>query len=352
MRGVIIIRHGITAGKILIPALVFLLVASACGNRNEPDAGKKTRDIAAVPSGKPLIQKHGTIDCDMVEVSPVVFKGKLYRFEYVRKDKYEFNITGDSYFRFIDIGTGEVSPGFAAGYHLGSAYVEADTVFVFGTSDWGGTEVRVFRSTDLETWQSYTAWEHPDWTLYNTAVCKTDAGYVMAVEVGAPPEVVGVRFTMRYLTSPDLRQWTLLGDECVYTKDRYSACPVLHFLDGFVYMIYLERKPVPEGIEEQWHAYAPHIIRSKDLAVWEDSPLNPVMSHSSEDKRIANPKLSPEQRDRIASALNLNNSDVDLCEYGGKTIIYYSWGNQHGTEFLAEAEYEGTLAEFIRGFFP
>ena len=50
--------------------------------------------------------------------------------------------------------------------------------------------------------------------------------------------------------------------------------------------------------------------------------------------------------------MDRNNSDVDFCEFRGKTIITYSWGNQQGTEFLAEAAYEGTLASFLKGFFP
>jgi hypothetical protein len=33
---------------------------------------------------------------------------------------------------------------------------------------------------------------------------------------------------------------------------------------------------------------------------------------------------------------------------GGKVVITYSWGNQQGTEFLAEAAYGGSL----EGFFP
>jgi hypothetical protein len=60
----------------------------------------------------------------------------------------------------------------------------------------------------------------------------------------------------------------------------------------------------------------------------------------------------PAQRKVIAQAKNINNSEVDLCEFKGKTIIYYSWGNQQGTEFLAESVYEGTLANFLRGYFP
>jgi len=32
-------------------------------------------------------------------------------------------------------------------------------------------------------------------------------------------------------------------------------------------------------------------------------------------------------------------------------IINYSWGNQRGTEFLAQAFYNGTLKEFLSAWF-
>src|SRR5262249_11642709 len=116
------------------------------------------------------------------------------------------------------------------------------------------------------------------------------------------------------------------------------------FLDGLFYMAYLEAKPGP--------SYETHIVRSRDLIRWEASPFNPVLVASGEDKRIANPKLTPEQRGRVAGAVDRNNSDVDVCAFRGRTIIYYSWGNQQGTEFLAEAVYDGSLASFLKGFFP
>ena len=166
----------------------------------------------------------------------------------------------------------------------------------------------------------------------------------MAIELGEPPEVVGVRFTMRFAESDDLVNWRMLPEECVYSKDRYTACPAIRFLDGQYYMIYLEARPGP--------TYPPHIVRSKDLIHWEQSPFNPIMIFSDEDRKIANPKLTPEERARIAESTNVNNSDVDLCEFGGKTIIYYSWGNQRGIEYLAEAVYEGSLASFLRTWFP
>ncbi len=38
---------------------------------------------------RPFIVKNGTIDCDLVETTPVVFKNKVYRFEYVRPGRPE-----------------------------------------------------------------------------------------------------------------------------------------------------------------------------------------------------------------------------------------------------------------------
>lgn len=85
---------------------------------------------------------------------------------------------------------------------------------------------------------------------------------------------------------------------------------------------------------------------------WNPSPLNPVLKASPEDKQIANPKLTAEQRQHIAEAEDINNSDIDFCPYKGRLVISYSWGNQRGKEFLATAVYDGSLEEFLRSWFP
>ena len=90
----------------------------------------------------------------------------------------------------------------------------------------------------------------------------------MAIEVGKPPEVVGVPFTTRFAESTDLKGWKLLPEDRVFTKERYSACPSIRHLDGMYYMTYLEARPGPR--------YETHIVRSRDLIRWESSPLNPV----------------------------------------------------------------------------
>ena len=85
----------------IVLALLLLGIIALVGSAAEDD--KKAR-----------IKRLGTIDCDMVETTPVVFKDRLYRFEYVR-DNYHANKTGASYFRFIDVATGEATPSFAKG---------------------------------------------------------------------------------------------------------------------------------------------------------------------------------------------------------------------------------------------
>ena len=170
----------------------------------------------------PVIKKLGTIDCDMVETTPIVFHDRLYRFEYVR-DNFKGNTTGRSYFRFIDVATGEPTPPFAREYHLGSAFVDGDSVYVYGVSKWGGPHVHVFWSKDLAAWKEQTAMELPGWEIFNTSVCKGRTAYVMAFEIGAPKEEAGNPFTMRFAESDDLRNWRLTAKECVYTKARYSA---------------------------------------------------------------------------------------------------------------------------------
>ena len=289
------------------------------------------------------IRKLGTIDCDMVEATPVVFKDRLYHFEYVRQN-YRPNRTGRSYFRFVDVKSGKPTSAFAPNRHLGSAYEEDDTVFSYGVNIWGGSNIRVFWSSDLMTWRSQDALSLPGWGIYNTSVCRGDDRYVMAIEMGEPKESVGVRFTMFFAESEDLLKWRMLPLDRVFSMDRYTACPALRFVNGYYYMIYLEARTGP--------TYEPHMVRSKDLIRWESNPHNPVMCFSDEDKRITNPGLTTHQRSRVEGAVNINNSDVDLCEFEGRIVIYYSWGNQQGTEFLAEAEYDGTMENFFQGFFP
>ncbi len=297
----------------------------------------------SVGAEPPVIHKRGAVECDMVEVTPVVWQGTLYRFEYVR-DNYKHNPAKQACFRFVNLADGAATEPFALGYHLGCAFVEGDTMYVYGVKEWGKDSIEVFWSKDLKSWKNQTALQVDKAKIFNTSVCRDPQGYVMAIEFGEPQELVGNGFTNLFARSKDLLTWTLCPPEYVYTKERYSACPALRFLDGYYYMVYLEAYPDTH--------YFPHMVRSKDLKTWESSPFNPIMQPGPEDKAIYNPKLTEEERQHIAGAKNINNSDVDFCEYQGKTILYYSWGNQQGIEFLAEAYYGGPQDQFLKAYFP
>ena len=278
---------------------------------------------------RPLIKKLGTIALDSVENSPVVFKGKLYIF------------MGRNKFHFVEHETGRTTPSFASGY-FGNAFVDGDTMYV--TVAHAKHRVHLYTSKDLEHWESSVILDLPGFTIFNTSICRTPDKYVMMFEIGAPKEQAGSRFTARFATSKDMKHWTVTPPECVYTKDRYSAPHCLRYLDGYFYNFYLEARP--------GRHYEMYVVRSKDLINWESSPLNPVLRESPEDRKVHNPDFTEDERKRIATAVNCNNSDLDFCEHKGRLIIVYSWGNQLGIEHLAEAVYEGTQAQFLRGWFP
>jgi len=301
----------------------------------------ETKQPPTDSQGRPLIEKIGTIDCDMVETTPVVFKGKVYRFEYVRTNYWD-NKTGDTYFRFVDHETAEKTTPFAKGFHFGSAYVVDNTAYVTAVDEGDGEQVYIFKSHDLDNWEQWMAFKLSGWGMFNTSMIKVKNKFVLMFEVGKPEAEAGERFTARFATSEDLKTWDILPRDHNYARDRYTAPHCLRYLDGYYYDFYLEA----------YHGYEARVVRSKDLIHWEASPLNPVLKASPKDKQIANKTLPDSLFQKIAKADDWNNSDIDFCEYHGMLIINYSWGNQLGKEFLGEAVYRGTQDQFLRGWFP
>jgi alpha-L-fucosidase len=297
---------------------------------------------------KPVIRKLGTIACDFVEATPIAYMGKLYRFEYVRpKESNPKNDKGSSYFRFVDLSDNSVVTELGKNHHLGCAYTDSEFIYVSGMRNtWGGDTVTIFRSYDLAVWEEYPT-TFPGWGIFNTGICKMNGIYTLLMEINSPVEEAGKSpFTFRFAQSDDMINWRLTPSDCVFQKDRYAGGPAIYTFPGDpnYYVLYLEA--LPGGF------YTTCIARGTDLKTWEYSPVNPVLMYdAAEDKRIANPFLTQAERERIEFAHDVNNSDMELCEWNGQTIITYSWGNQHGNEFLAEAVYDGTPHELLSGFF-
>jgi len=101
----------------------------------------------------------------MVETTPLVIGEALYRFEYVR-ERYPGNAEGTAHFRMKNALTGECSPSFAHGHHLGSAYTEKGLVYAYGIEgSWGRDTINLFVSADMKHWEKYTALHLPGWGL-------------------------------------------------------------------------------------------------------------------------------------------------------------------------------------------
>lgn len=307
---------------------------------------------------RPYIRKLGTIECNnIVETTPLIWKGELYRFEVVRRKSFTSGTVTAHWselddapcLRFVHVRSNAAMPIFAENHTFGFPYVVGDTMYVVtGVGrDWGTEKLAFFRSGDLINWEKYAELHLPGWKIYNMNIAQKNGVYTLLVEISAPAEEAGPHpFTFRFLQSKDMTNWELLPSEYVFQKDRYAGSPSIYTFDAdpYYYVGYLEHYPD--------YRFGQSIARSKDFINWEYSPINPVLMYNEfEDKQIASAFLTPEDRQRIEEALDTNNSDMEMCEYLGRTLIYYSWGDQRGTEFLAEAWYEGPMHQLLLAFF-
>ena len=138
-------------------------VPKAAKSFSQPQAFRATDE-------QPLIRKLGTIDLDMVETTPVVLCGKIWRFEWVRQgtgQQYWNNLRHTNYFRFLKPETDAVTPPFADGHEFGSAFVDGGTVYVTGTQ--GRSRVNLFVSRDLTNWVR-TVINDPCYGIFNSSI--------------------------------------------------------------------------------------------------------------------------------------------------------------------------------------
>lgn len=301
---------------------------------------------------KERIVKQGTLKISAVEATPVVWHNRLLRFEWLRSaawDTVHKQREVGSY-QFFDMETeAPVGAEFAFDHAFGCCYEENGVMYAHGVrgSDGATNVIDVFVSSDLVTWESHTALVLPEYLkVFNTSVCKGENGrYIMAIEISGPRELVGPCYKCIFAYSDDLLSWELLPiEKYIYRKEVYSACPSIRYFDGFYYMVYLDVMP--------YSRYVPYIVRSRDLFEWEVAVQNPFLFFDDADKNVVCPeRFSERELSYIENAVDCNNSDVDFCEFNGKTYILYSWGNQHGQEFLALATYNGGLQTMLESFF-
>jgi len=277
--------------------------------------------VPPAPTRPSVYTERRLVRRDLCELSPFVWHGRLLHMECVRPGR--GGSREDYYLRFVDPQTGEVVGRCAEGYGLASLIVHDGQVWVFA-SRWekgGWHDVTLFRSADLQQWESKLVLRGDHEGIFNTSVCRGPDGFVMAYESSDPAYPA---FTIKFARSDDLQHWTRLP-QATFGTNRYTACPCLRYSDGYYYVLYLERR-------SPRHYFETYITRSPDLKHWELSSANPV--------------LAPEGLDE-----GVNASDPELIELDGKTYLYYAVGDQLTWMNIKRATYPGLLSEFLSSWY-
>ena len=303
-------------------------------------------------AGFPKIRKLGATSPGG-ESTSFVWNGRMMRTE-LHTDNREADADGRAWVCIRDRETGEIISEFGEGCYFHSLYKEDDTVYVTAcVSDRpgrrAGSTIRMFESKDLINWTSRDLFTNPGWTYFNTSLTKGPDGYVLLMEAKDPPEHVGVHFTFFFATSPDLYNWTLMDYNKCFSKDHYMGGPWMHYSRGYYYVFAVT--------ELLYLRYTNYLYRTKDFETWEVGVYNPILSPSEEDRKLSPMArgFTPEEIEELKSVMIISSSDIDLCDWPeeNKVLINYNLGNQIGGSFhfLAEAEVDGSLADFLESNF-
>ncbi len=291
----------------------------------------------------PLVKK-GVVPDAYSEVTPFVFKGRLYRLENFRKQQetpeksveYRFHEDG---FRVRDVELDRVISVPLLNHYFATAFVWQERVHVFagylGQDEpwWHIRTIVTVTSTDLITWTApqVVIRSERDELMYNNSMCHDGERFVMLYETNDdrwPP------FTFKYCESDDLVTWRRIPG-ALYGVDKYVGGPALYHEGGWYYTLYVEALPD--------RRYDTRIARSKDLLTWENAPDDrPFLDYDYEHR--PDPVRFPDVREISAS-------DAELCEFGGKTIVYFNGGDQLGVADLQWAEYHGPPRSLLESFF-
>ena len=246
-----------------------------------------------------------------------------------------------------DVESGKIISTLAEDSYFHSAYVEDGKAYVLGVDMKERGTIRIYESCDLKEWTNSPLLSNPGWVYYNTSLTKGPDGYVLLMEASEPKEYVGdYPFTLFFATSPDMKNWTFMDYDLGFSKERYMGGPWMKHSQGWYYVISVTELPCKH--------YTNYIYRTKDFKDWYVGYYNPILMPSNED-RIISPKASDLGKELIEqikySGFIINNSDIDMCDYNGKTYINYACGNQLGFYYMAEAEYDGSVADFLKSYF-
>lgn len=277
------------------------------------------------------------------EVTPFVFNGRLYRLENfprskafpLREPQYDFHCDE---IRVRDVERDCLVSLVLRNHYFGAGFVWENRVYVFAgdyEADrpwWHIRRIVMTSSDDLIRWTPprVVLESENNEHLFNTAVCRGPDGFIMLYETNDarwPP------FTFKYCRSQDLVNWTRIPD-AIYGHDKYVGGPALYFEGDWYYTLYLH------AMGSTWET---RITRSRDLVHWTDAPEGrPFLPHNPRHRPF--PELFPD-------VYELNASDAELCEWQGRTLVYFLGGNQQGVNDLQVAEFAGSPRELLEHYF-
>lgn len=141
-------------------------------------------------------------------------------------------------------------------------------------------------------------------------------------------------FTFKYFVSDDLLHWQRVPN-AIYGRDKYVGGPALYYEGGYYYTLYLHNL----GNKR----YETRVTRAKDLVNWQDAPDGrPFLTF---DPNHRNLPLRPSHLQES------NASDAELCEWNGKTLVYFTGSDQVIAGDLQWAEFDGTARELLEHFY-
>ena len=229
--------------------------------------------------------------------------------------------------------------------------------------------------------------------VYNTGAAlgelDGEPAYVLAVEAVFPPNSsLAVSATTLFATCTRCATtgdpstgWKLLNPrKFLYTRTRYNACPTLRYYSGYWYLVSMfanvssPRGPHSGSKSSLEGCWAQHIVRSKDLARWEESPVGGglIMGYpdgddlGGPDHTLMPNSLFAAHGSALARTLlrnetdDINRSDMDMVTLpSGQTFVTWLSGNQNVPTapnpgiigFSIAGLVEGTEEEWLRSFF-
>ncbi|NIA31730.1 MAG: hypothetical protein GWP06_17700, partial [Actinobacteria bacterium] len=258
---------------------------------------------------------------DLCEVTPFIWEGRLCLLQVIRPGK--GGEKKDYYLVLKDAETGDELARCAEGYGLASLLVHDGEIYIFASRWENNTwnDVTLFHSADLINWTSKLVIKGENEGLFNSSVCETPDGFVMAYE---SDDRTYPAFTTKFARSDDLKNWTKLP-QATFGTNRYTACPTIRYANGWYYVLYLERRA------PRWW-FETYITRSRDLLHWELSAANPVLRPDGLDEGV-------------------NASDADLIEVNGNTFVYYCVGDQRTWANVKRSRYPGSMVDFFESWY-